>query len=345
MIKNMWYVVLTSREVPRNRPVGVRRFGEQLVLWRDADGQVCCAADRCIHRGAALSAGTVDAGHVVCPFHGFQYDRGGRCRRIPALGRTAQLPERFRTTAYPAREAHGLVYIYWGEQGSEPAELPYFSNLEGLQHSTFCSAWPVHYSRAIENQLDVVHLPFVHHNTIGRGMGTLVNGPLVEWCGDDHLRFHVFNETDRGQDPRPAEDLAVEDSRVFLDFVYPNIWQNVLTPKLRIFAAFAPVDEDSTMIYLRLYQGLLTIPVLRALLELPMQLFNRIILNQDRRVVCTQQPRKTALKMDEQLIAGDRPIVEYRRRRQVLLERNQHRMPPQTRAVGTVDAQQSLTSR
>ena len=26
-----------------------------------------------------------------------------------------------------------------------------------------------HYSRAIENQLDTVHVPFIHHNTIGRG--------------------------------------------------------------------------------------------------------------------------------------------------------------------------------
>ena len=34
--------------------------------------------------------------------------------------------------------------------------------------------WNVDYSRVIENQLDVSHLAFVHHNTIGRG-GTSVS--------------------------------------------------------------------------------------------------------------------------------------------------------------------------
>ncbi len=33
--------------------------------------------------------------------------------------------------------------------------------------------WSVHYSRVIENQLDVSHLALVHHNTIGRGNKTL----------------------------------------------------------------------------------------------------------------------------------------------------------------------------
>ena len=239
---------------------------------------------------------------------------------IPANGRAQDIPERFRSEVYPVREAHGLVYLYWGEVGTEPDELPYFSDLEGLWHSTFTSLWPVHYSRAIENQLDAVHLPFVHHNTIGRGIGTLVNGPLVEWRTPDHLRFYVFNEDDQGQRPRPADELSVDQAGVFLDFRFPNIWQNYITPKLRIFAAFAPVDETKTKIYLRLYQRLLPVPVLRKLLEVPMQLFNRIILNQDRRVVSTQRPRKSSLKMEELLIAGDRPIVEYRRRRQALLE-------------------------
>jgi phenylpropionate dioxygenase-like ring-hydroxylating dioxygenase large terminal subunit len=32
-----------------------------------------------------------------------------------------------------------------------------------------------HYSRAIENQLDCAHIPFIHKNTIGRGNKTLVN--------------------------------------------------------------------------------------------------------------------------------------------------------------------------
>ncbi len=47
---------------------------------------------------------------------------------------------------------------------------------------------------------------------------------------------------------------------------------------------------------------------------------NLYILHQDRRVVNTQRPKLSALRMTEQLIQGDRPIVEYRRRRQALID-------------------------
>jgi len=44
--------------------------------------------------------------------------------------------------------------------------------------------------------------------------------------------------------------------------------------------------------------------------------FNLLVAHQDRRVVVTQQPKPSGLKMGEKLIQGDRPSVEYRRRRQ-----------------------------
>ncbi len=47
---------------------------------------------------------------------------------------------------------------------------------------------------------------------------------------------------------------------------------------------------------------------------------NRVIVRQDKRVVITQEPKKTALKMGENLVQGDRPIVAYRRRREQLIE-------------------------
>lgn len=45
---------------------------------------------------------------------------------------------------------------------------------------------------------------------------------------------------------------------------------------------------------------------------------NRYILHQDRRVVIRQIPIKTSLHMHENLIQGDAPIIEYRKRRSQL---------------------------
>ena len=43
-----------------------------------------------------------------------------------------------------------------------------------------------------------------------------------------------------------------------------------------------------------------------------------IILNQDKRPVITERPKRTELRVGEKMIPGDGPIVEYRRRREEL---------------------------
>jgi nitrite reductase/ring-hydroxylating ferredoxin subunit len=54
-------------------------LGEPLVLWRGTDGGVRVMSYRCVHRGTALSLGTVRGDQIVCPYHGWRYDADGRC--------------------------------------------------------------------------------------------------------------------------------------------------------------------------------------------------------------------------------------------------------------------------
>ncbi|MDH3510031.1 MAG: Rieske (2Fe-2S) protein, partial [Gammaproteobacteria bacterium] len=72
-----WYPILSSRELKKN-PISRTRFGQRVVIWRDAAGQAVVLEDRCPHRGAALSQGRVRDGAIECPFHGFRYDAAGR---------------------------------------------------------------------------------------------------------------------------------------------------------------------------------------------------------------------------------------------------------------------------
>jgi hypothetical protein len=44
------------------------------------------------------------------------------------------------------------------------------------------------------------------------------------------------------------------------------------------------------------------------------------VAHQDRPVVVTQEPKPSGLRIGEKLIQGGRPIVEYRRRREALIE-------------------------
>ena len=322
MIPNQWYVVLSSVQV-NERPIGVTRMGEKLVFWRDAEGRVACLRDQCVHRGVQLSKGVVlESGHLQCPFHGFEYAADGRVTRIPANGMAASVPERFRGLSYRTHEDHGFIWIWWGDVPPETLSQPrFFDDLaDGFSYGEAIDPWATHYSRGIENQLDVVHLPFVHYNTIGRGNRTLVDGPVVRWEDDDRFVFYVYNRVDDGTPPRRPEEITPSPERDFrLGFIFPNLWQNYISVDARVMAAFVPVDDENMLLYLRFYQRFLRMPVLRDIVNRLSMPFNLVIAHQDRRVVETQLPKRSSLQTGEMLIQGDRPIVAYRKRRAELL--------------------------
>lgn len=322
MIYNQWYVILESKELKKRKPLHIKRLNENLALWRDENNQVCCVANQCCHRGASLSCGKVVSGLLECPFHGFVFDGSGKVRIIPANGKNTSVPDSMKVKAYKTVEAHGLIWIWWGDVVNITG-LPFFFNeLDSFSSATFVDHWNVHYSRAIENQLDVVHLPFVHKTTIGRGNKTVVNGPVVV-RENELITFYVDNVHDDGKTvPLKPEEIADYEKLFHLQFHYPNIWQNFISDKLRIFAAFVPVDEENTIIYIRNYQKMVRIPVLKEIFNGISKITNRIILRQDKRVVIRQLPTKTSLLMNERLIVGDRPIVEYRKHRQELIDKN-----------------------
>ena len=318
MIKNQWYVVLESKQLKKNKLIGITRVSEKLVFWRDENNGVNCIFDKCCHRGASLSAGKIVNNHVECPFHGFQYDSTGKVNYIPANGKNAKVPDRYRVNAYVVKEAYGFVWLWYSEEQKDIPEIPFFEDLkEGFSYGGFSETWGVHYTRAIENQLDVVHLPFVHKSTIGRGDKTLVNGPVVKWK-ENLMTFYVKNENDNGQNPEKPNEIQDYEKLFSLQLQMPNIWQNRISDKVRILAAFAPIDEENTHIYLRFYQSFVHTPGLKQIVNSLSTIMNKIILHQDRRVVLTQLPIKSELAMGENLVQGDLPIIEFRKRREFL---------------------------
>jgi phenylpropionate dioxygenase-like ring-hydroxylating dioxygenase large terminal subunit len=320
MIRNQWYVVLESNEVGK-RPVGVTRLGEKLVFWRDGAGKVHAAADRCPHRGIELSIGKVLDDHLQCPFHGFEFDTSGKCVLIPANGRGGVIPAAMRLNAYPVHEAQGFIWIWWGSLAPADLAAPeFFDNIdESFSYGSARDPWNAHYSRVIENQLDVVHLPFIHAKTIGRGNRTVVDGPVVEWKGEHMLYTYVFNRMDDGRPPLKSSALSPKDSSsVHLEFLFPNLWQNHISADVRVLAAFVPVDGEHTILYLRFYQRFVRLPILGKLVAQLAMPSNVYIAHEDRRVVITQQPKASGLKIGEILIQGDLPVIEYRRKRAAL---------------------------
>lgn len=318
MIYNQWYVILESKEIGRKKPIQVKRLNETLALWRNKDGSLYCITDRCCHRGASLSDGKVIDNKLECPFHGFQFGQDGKVKLIPANGKNASIPASQHVKSYSTYENYGLVWIWWGDEAKKTEKPFFFEELATMSYATYIDKWNTHYSRCIENQLDVVHLPFVHKTTIGGGNKTLVHGPVVEREGD-LLTFYVYNVIDDGQ-TKPLKPNEIENYKQLfhLKFHYPNIWQNCISDNMRIFAAFVPIDDEHTYIYLRNYQNFARVHIIKNIVNYLMKLSNIVILRQDKRVVIKQFPKQTELGMDERLIMGDKPIIEYRKHRDEL---------------------------
>ncbi|ORB27518.1 DUF5914 domain-containing protein [Mycolicibacterium parafortuitum] len=72
-----WYVVGASTDIGA-KPFGANVAGAELVCWRDTGGEVRIGPAGCPHLGADLCTGTVDRGHLVCPWHGLRLT--GRAR-------------------------------------------------------------------------------------------------------------------------------------------------------------------------------------------------------------------------------------------------------------------------
>jgi phenylpropionate dioxygenase-like ring-hydroxylating dioxygenase large terminal subunit len=305
MIPNRGYPILEARAL-RRWPLGVRRFGESLVLWRDASGAPVCMIDRCPHRGAALRAGRVLDGELECPWHGFRFAPDGACTRIPCSGRDARIPRAMRTAPLPVRERYGLLWLWWGEARGALPELPWFDALPDDRSAASGLGFeaPFPWERMIEANLDVHHTPFLHRRSIP-GVPTRMDPLHVEVEGDTVRGWGELRRDDEGASRRPRGFAYRLEARL------PNLVLLEFASRLRLLVAATPVDEARTWIFGRYSQGYTRVPLLRKLLAwVSIQYDWRVVQRDDWRLFETLREARFD-PHDFRLVPADRAIVEF----------------------------------
>ncbi len=309
MIHNYWYAILESKKV-KHKPVGIRRMGEALVLWRDANGNIICMLDRCPHRGAALSLGRVKSNCIECPYHGFQYNVIGQCNLIPCNGKNARIPPGFEVKTFPVREAQSFIWIWWGEERSPLPELPRFESLPtDLAHTAEASqVWDVNYARIMESNFDVHHLPFVHRS-VSPGVGTSIDPYHVEVQGDVIRTWGQLRQ-DNGKSAEESPGWFFRITGIF-----PQLTLIELLPKLRLLVVVTPIDEDNSWVAIRYYQDYIRLPLLGwfvswLILMVEFKVFQE---RQDLPVLRSLQPKYTGLGVNK-LVAADGGSAQYLKR-------------------------------
>jgi len=301
LVPNRWYLILSPSEVPSGKPVRHRRFGRDLVFWRDANGQVCAADDRCPHRSAALSVGRVENGEIACPYHGFRFGSEGQCTAIPAHPEM-KVPKAMSLGMLVVREAHDFIWAWNGAPEDATGEIPFFENLLAFRYagSEMRKEWPTHYSRVVENELDWAHLPFVHRQTIGRGYDPNLDKEVQVDQDGDRITTWLTRMGDMSK----------------IDLIAPNIWRMRFSDTVFNFLAFAPIDDERVMIYARTYQGKIKLWPLDRLFALANRLANPVVLAQDFRTVTSQRPKIAGLGRGDVFVPSDKPVLAYLRWRE-----------------------------
>lgn len=169
MLKNFWYALCLSTEV-KEKPIRVTALGNELVIYRNSKQEPVVMSDLCVHRGGALSDGWTKGDCVVCPYHGWEYEQDGSCVRIPANLQGMAIPRKARVDRYPTAEKYGFIFGFLGDlPEAERPPLPHFPEFDEPQYKPLWGdyMWDVHYTRAVENGMDIAHAPFVHAGSFG----------------------------------------------------------------------------------------------------------------------------------------------------------------------------------
>jgi phenylpropionate dioxygenase-like ring-hydroxylating dioxygenase large terminal subunit len=166
-LRGHWYMVAESADLVLGAK-SVRLLGENYVVWRGPDGEIVAAPDRCPHREAPLSAGSVQAGCLVCPYHGWKFGAAGACLEVPSSGPGRAVPPRAHLQAVHAQEKYGLVWLCVGEPTGTIFECRYDSDPTFRRINTGVEVWTTNTLRMCDNFLDISHFPWVHTGTFGR---------------------------------------------------------------------------------------------------------------------------------------------------------------------------------
>ena len=319
MFINFWYPAETGENLG-SEPIKVRIIGQDLVLFRDAEGIPHCLANTCCHRGASLAAGKLMGNCIQCPYHGWQFDGEGICQKIPSLGPNGKIPNRARVDAYPTLERYGLVFVFLGDLPED--ERPPIMEIEeydapGWRSTLQSFEWPFNYKRSVENGIDPAHNEFVHptHGFSG--------------ANEDYKVGHLdMRETEWGTGfynkvlAPPLAEKRMQEATARTEAAYidagtghhgvASVWTHI-HPTAEMFIHQylyeAPVDENNTRLFLVNARNFLPTPEH----DERFKGRNEYVALQDRDVLVDLEPTLTPeSNTGEVFVTADHPIGRYR---------------------------------
>jgi len=172
-----WFVVAEGDKATK-KPIPLRYFGKDLIMYRGESGRVVVMDAYCPHMKTHLAKNEtsyvvmdgkqVDGDDIRCPYHGWKFGPDGVCNEIPYS--PAPIPKAAKIRAYPSVEWGGLVLMWFDEEENEPDYQPHA--LPEWEDEKWVN-WKIdhlgelgcHSQEIIDNIADKAHLGPIHGST------------------------------------------------------------------------------------------------------------------------------------------------------------------------------------
>jgi vanillate O-demethylase monooxygenase subunit len=313
-LRSCWHPVAFSDELGSD-PLPATLLGEALALWRDSGGIAHASSDLCIHRGTALSLGSVQGDELVCPYHAWRYAADGRCTAIPQLADPTRVPAKARIAAYRCRERYGMLWVALDEPRWDLPDVPELGHEEWRTVACGPYEWACDASRQIENFTDFGHFPWVHPGLLGDPSRPVVPEHTVETDGQV-LRYEIVRPEAPNSDEfpvfsNPDEEAPQRRSRYELHLpytLYLRLGWGGREGMVYLFAS-QPVDHERCRGFLVIGRNYNHAQPDQVLVD-----FEDVIFGQDQRVVESQRPDRVPFDLADELhLRFDAVAVAYRR--------------------------------
>ena len=138
LLRRYWYPIAAVSELARHPTKFVKVLGEELVLFKDTQGRLGLIDAHCPHRRANLAYGMAEEDGLRCAYHGWKFDRTGRCLEQPfeETVKPGGFKDKIQLANYAVEELGGLIFAYLGPQtGAARAALGFARRRQFLARS------------------------------------------------------------------------------------------------------------------------------------------------------------------------------------------------------------------
>ncbi len=264
VIRPSWQIVCHVSDIPRAGDWhSLELLGESVIVMRDDNGEVRAFHNVCRHRASRLVDGSQGcAKKLVCPYHGWTYEKDGRLSGVPNKADYTGLDtQSIGLITVQCEIWQGFIFVRLAGDGPSVTDMmapyedmiaPYrFPEMRAFGRVTMRPR-AVNWKNVADNYSDALHIPVAHPGLtrlFGRGYGIEAEQHVDRMWGDltDRPSANISERAYQKLLPR-ADHLPEAVQRHWLYF---KLWPNVafdIYPDQVDFMQFIPVSPTQTII-------------------------------------------------------------------------------------------------